>query len=192
MRYWILAAAIASGTTQAADFSAVPSGTYEVDPTHAYLTFSYDHLGFSKPILSFDDFDLSLELDTAAPANSSVSATVDVSSVDAGSDIWYEHLMGEKFFDVANNPEAQFRSTGIVANGEGYTLNGELTIKGQTAPLELDVMINAAKPHPFNGKPTVGLVATGVLNRSDFGLGLYTPNISDGVSIRLDAELIKP
>ena len=56
----------------AADLSAVPSGKYEVDPTHAYINFSYNHLGLSNPTLSFDDFTVDMELNNEDPTQSSI------------------------------------------------------------------------------------------------------------------------
>ncbi len=175
----------------AQDLSGVPSGTYEVDPTHAYIDFSYNHLGLSNPTLSFDDFDATLELDADDVTQSSVTVTIDPASVVAGSDIWKEHLTGPDFFDVANHPEITFQSTSISDGGDGaLKVDGELTIKGETQPLTLNVAINAAMNHPMSGDPVIGLDASGQVLRSDYGLDKFAPNVSDEVSLDITAEMV--
>lgn len=182
---------IGAGPATAQDLSAVPSGTYNVDPTHAYIDFSYNHLGLSNPTLSFDDFDATLELDVEEPTNSTVSVTIDPASVVAGSDIWKEHLTGTDFFDVENHPEITFESTSVTGGGDGaFKVDGDLTIKGQTQPVSLNVTINAAMNHPMSGDPVVGLDASGELLRSDFGMGDFAPNVSDEVTLDITAEMV--
>lgn len=180
------------GTVGAADLSAVPSGTYESDPTHSYITFSYNHLGLSNPMLAFDDFTIELNLDNADPTKSMIMVNIDPSSVVAGSEIWKEHLTGADFFDVANNEDITFQSSSVEAAGDGaYKVDGDLTIKGQSVPVTLDVAINAATNHPMSGDPVIGLGGSAEVLRSDFGLDKYVPNISDEVSIQFTSEMVK-
>lgn len=180
-----------AGNVFAADLSAVPSGKYSVDPTHAYINFQYSHLGLSNPTLSFDDFTMDLELDNADPTKSSVSVTIDANSIITGSDIWKDHITGKKFFDTANNPEITFTSTSIEADGDGYKVTGDLTIKGESKPATLMVTINNAMMHPMAGKPVIGLNATGEIMRSEWGLGANAPHISDEVTLNITAELLQ-
>ena len=186
---------VASGVfnlVSAADLSVVPSGSYTVDPTHAFITFQYSHLGLSHPTLSFDDFTVDLNLDSDDATKSMILVSIDPASILTGSPIFKEHLTGEDWFDVANNPEIVFQSTTIEATGDStYTVNGDLTIKGESKPVALDITVNAAMNHPITGKPVVGIDATGELLRSDFGLGKLAPNVSDEVSLNISAELNK-
>lgn len=187
-----LAAAVFSivGVAQAADLSDVPAGMYKVDPTHAYITFSYNHLGLSNPILAFDDFDIDLNLNNEDLTKSTVNVKIDANSIVAGSDIWKEHLTGEQFFDTANHPEITFASTSVEAGRDGnFTVTGDLTVKGESKPLAMVVVINAAMNHPMSGNPTIGMQASGELMRSEFGLGKFAPNVSDEVSLSVNAEL---
>lgn len=178
-------------SANAADLTAVPSGGYEIDPTHAYINFQYNHLGLSNPTLSFDDFTVDLNLDNANPTQSTVSVTIDAASVVTGSEIWKEHLTGDGWLDIANHPEITFSSTSVEDAGDGaYKVTGDLTVKGETQPLELSVTINAAMNHPMSGKPVIGLDASGGLLRSSFGLGKFAPNVSDEVSLNISAELL--
>ncbi len=186
---------VASGVlniVSAADLSEVPSGTYTVDPTHAYITFQYSHLGLSNPTLSFDDFTVDLNLDSQDPTKSMILVSIDPASIITGSPIFKEHLTGEEFFDVSNNPEIVFQSTTIEAAGDdSYAVNGDLTIKGESKPVTLNVTINAAANHPMTGKPVIGMDATGEILRSDYGLDKFVPHVSDEVTLNITAELNK-
>jgi polyisoprenoid-binding protein YceI len=179
-------------TAAAADLSGVPSGSYTVDPTHSYINFQYSHLGLSNPTLSFDDFTIDLNLDSADPSKSMVTVSIDANSIVAGSELWKGHLVGDEFFDTANNPDIMFQSSSIEAEGDGaFKVMGDLTIKGQSKPMILNVTINAAMDHPMSGKPVIGLAASGEIIRSDFGLGKFAPNVSDEVALNISAELLK-
>ena len=72
----LLSSAIFAGSASAADLSAVPSGKYFVDPTHAYVNFQYNHLGLSNPVLQFDEFKIAMDLDTAEPTNTKVNVEI--------------------------------------------------------------------------------------------------------------------
>lgn len=186
---------VASGVfniVSAANLSEVPSGSYTVDPTHAYITFQYSHLGLSNPTLGFDDFTVELNLDSNDPTKSMVLVSIDPASIITGSAIFKEHLTGPDFFDVTNNPEITFQSTTIKATDDGtYAVNGELTIKGQSKPATLNVTINAAMNHPMTGQPVIGMGATGEVLRSDYGLDKFVPHVSDEMNLNITAELIK-
>lgn len=180
----------ASLTAQAVDLTQVPSGAYEVDPTHAYVNFQYTHLGLSRPMLGFDEFTVDLNLDNADVSKSTISVTIDPKSIQAGSDIWKSHLTGGDWFDVGSHPEITFASTSIETTGEDtLKVMGDLTVKGTTAPVELEVTLHAAMPHPFQGHPVVGFSAEGQLLRSAFGLGKSSPAVSDEVDLIISAEV---
>ncbi len=187
----ILAAALVSGGASAADLGDVPSGAYKLDPTHAYINFQYNHLGLSNPTLSFDDFTVDLNLDNADPTQSSINVTIDPNSIVSGSEIWKDHLVGEKWFDTANNPEITFQSTSIEGAGDGaYKATGDLTIKGITKPVDLNISINGAMNHPMSGEPVIGLDASGTVLRSDFGMGGIPP-VSDEIALTISVEMNK-
>lgn len=176
----------------AADLSVVPSGGYEVDPTHAYVNFQYNHLGLSNPTLSFDSFTVDLDLDNADPTKSSFMVKIDPASIVTGSEIWKEHITSSDWFDVAAHPEIAFQSTSVEAAGDGaYKVTGDLTIKEMTKPVTLSVSINAAMNHPMSGKPVIGLDASANVLRSEFGLGKLVPAVSDEIAINLSVEMVK-
>ena len=188
---FVMSTALFAGSAVAADFSAVPSGTYNVDPIHAYVNFQYNHLGLSNPTLQFDEFTISMNLDTADPAKSSVGMEITTDSVDTGSEIWHQHITGEKWFDAANNPKITFNSTEMTANADGtYNVTGDLTIKEVTKPVMMVVTVNAAMLHPRSKKPIVGISAVGDIKRSDWGLGANAPFVSDEVKLDIQAEMV--
>lgn len=178
-----------SATASAQDLSAISSGTYKLDPTHGYINFSYNHLGFSNPTLAFDDFDVAVDLDVDDLSKSSVSVTIDPESVVAGSEVWKGHLVGPDWFDVANHPEITFASTSVAPADGGFTVQGDLIIKGTSQPVSLNVTINGAGPHPRSGVEILGVDASADVLRSAFDMGAAVPFVSDEIAISITAEL---
>lgn len=188
----LLASLALSGSVLAADLSAVPAGSYSADPTHAYVRLQYNHLGLSNPTLGFETFSISMDLDAADPTNTTIAMDVTTDSVQTGSDIFHDHLTGSKWFDAATYPSIKFNSTEIAANSDGtYNITGDLTVKDTTKPVTLVATINNAMMHPMSKKPVVGVSATGMLKRSEWGLGDFTPHVGDDVSLEIQVEMLK-
>ena len=176
--------------TATAGLSDLPAGQYGLDKTHAYITFSYSHLGFSNPQVGFDNFDVSLTLDSDNPAASSVDVVIDATSVNSRVEEFNEHLNGQNFFDTENHPTITFTSTSIESTGENtYDVTGDLTIMGTTRPVTLNAVINKAANHPMRNVPTIGVSAQGKVSRSDWGLSRFVPNVGDEVTITIEVEL---
>lgn len=171
------------------DFSGITSGTYVLEKTHAYVTFSYSHLGYSHPILRWNGLDATVDLDTEDPAASSLEVTIDASSIDSGVEKFDEHLQSEDMFNVATYPEITFTSTDI--DLDAGTLTGDLTMMGQTHPVTLDVELNGAGEHPMSGKEHFGISATGTLDRTEWGLGYAAPAVGTEVDLRIETEFNK-
>lgn len=175
------------------DVSAAPAGVYRSDPAHAYLSFSYNHMGYSNPIVRWGGWSADLNWNPAAPEQSTVTATIDVAAVDTGVDKLDEHLKSPDFFDAATYPTITFTGAGLKLNGgSAAILTGDLTIKGVTKPVTLDVTINKAADDSFAKAYKLGFSATGVLKRSDFGVDLYVPMVSDEVPFKIEAEFVMP
>ena len=186
-----LAALVAMPFTASADLSDVPSGEYALDSSHGYITFTYNHLGFSNPRVGFNSFDAVLDLDSDNPENSSIEVTIDATSIDSRVAEFNEHLNGADFFNTAEYPTITFTSTEVVATGENtFDVTGERTIKGTTKPAMLAVTINNAANHPMMNVPTVGVSATGQLMRSEWDLGAYVPAVSDEVTLSIEVEML--
>lgn len=169
------------------------SGVYEDDEKHRYITFTYSHFGFSNPYLRWRDWDATLNWDEDAPENSTINVVIDAASIDSGVDVFDGHLKGENFFDVSNHPEITFVSTGVEKTGENSgTVTGDLTIKGITKPVTLDVQLNNASFDERRNQYKIGFSATAQVKRSDFDVDAYAPGVSDEVDIIIEAEFIKP
>jgi len=144
------------------------AGTWEIDAVHSHVGFVARHLMVSKVRGSFTK--LEGEIITAEnPLESSATATIDMTSLSTGNEQRDGDVKGENFLDAANHPTMTFRSTGMRADGENYKLDGDLTIKGITHPLELSVELNGFGPDPYGGT-RAGFSATGEINRTDYGI----------------------
>ena len=173
-----------------ADLAEMPSGSYELDKTHGYITFSYNHLGFSTPQVGFRSFDVALELDSANIENSEVTVMIDATSLDSRVEVFNGHLNGENFFDTANYPEITFVSTGIKSTGDNtFDLMGDLTLKGTTLPVTLHATLQKADLHPMRKVPTIGVTAHTTVSRTAFGMERGVPAISDEVEIFISVEM---
>lgn len=172
--------------------SNITPGRYELDDTHAYLSFSYSHLGLSNPQIHFADFEASLELNGNDMSLSQVSITIDAASVDSAVPELDDALQGADYFDVANYPEITFRSTAYEETSENSgRLTGDLSVRGITQPVTLDVTINSASMNPLNRREMIGFSATGSFNRSDYGLTAYAPLIGDELTLAVQIEFEK-
>lgn len=186
-----LALSGASAVAADVDPSVAPSGSYHNDPRHAYIMFSYDHMGMSRPHVRWRKWSGELDWDAEDPAASSVYVTIDAASVDSGVDEFDGHLRGEGFFDVAGHPEITFESTSIERTGPNTgKISGDLTIKGVTAPVVLDAVINGATDDAQGGVYKLGFSATTTVKRSEFGITAYVPLVSDEVEISIESEFI--
>ncbi|WP_448586831.1 YceI family protein [Thermaurantiacus sp.] len=180
---------------QAAPVNA-PAGVYELEKTHASITWRVKHLGLSMYTARFTGFDSAITLDPKNPTASSVTATIDPMSVRTDYPFPekedFDKVVGERFLKGKEHPKISFRSTRLVATGPTTgTLTGDLTLGGVTRPVSLDVTLNGAIEHPFRKVPVLGFSARGTLKRSAFGLTDLVGPIGDEVEILIEAEYLK-
>ncbi|MDX1482441.1 MAG: YceI family protein [Woeseiaceae bacterium] len=169
----------------------IPSGVYAVDPGHAYVTFSYEHQGLSYPLLRAVEVNGELKLDASDIENSSVAIAVATDSIRSNVDFFDRELASPKFFNAAKFPHITFTAERLAMRDEDSgVLEGEVTIRGITRPLALDVTINGAMQHPMTGTPVLGVSATGSLNRTDFELDRFVPAVSDRVDLGIEIEFV--
>ncbi len=162
---------------------------YTFDKSHAVLTFSYDHLGFSTTEGLFRDWDGKLMIDEEDPANSSIEFTIDINSMDALFEKRTQHFLSADFFDGAKYPKATFKSTKVEKTGDKeLKVTGDLTIKDITKPVTLDVKVLKMGEHPMVKKMAVGFDVTGIVKRSDYGMDMYVPYVGDDVTVHFNAE----
>jgi polyisoprenoid-binding protein YceI len=168
-----LVAAPAASATPLARAQALPAGKYVLEKSHAKLLWSADHMGFSNFYGRFDAFDATLALDPKAPAKSTLTVTIDATSIDSDVAALDDTLKGPQWLDTAQFPAATFRSTSVTPAGPGRArVAGMLTLHGVTKPVTLDVRFDA----------------TGTIRRSEFGIATFLPAIADAVTLTISAE----
>ena len=127
--------------------------TYQLDPAHTNVVASWNHLGFSNPVMHFGDAEGTLVYDAEDVGASSVTVTLPVAGLDGFTDAFNQHLLSAELFDAAKYPQITFASTRVEAAGEGkLKVTGDLTIKGVTREVVLDATLNGAGPHPMAGR----------------------------------------
>lgn len=172
----------------------IPAGTWTIDPSHSEVGFSVRHLMVSKVKGTFETFTGTITIGEN-PLDSSVTADVDLTSISTREAQRDEHLRSADFFDVANHPILTFRSTGVKANGDDYVVLGDLSIKGVTHPIELDLEFNGVSPDPWGGTRS-GFSATTSISRKEFGVDIAMPLdgggvvVGDKINIFLEVEAV--
>ena len=159
------------------------TGTWTIDPAHSEVGFVVRHLMVSKVKGRFGKVDGTITVADDVLA-SSVEATVETASIDTRDENRDNHLRSGDFFEVEKYPTMNFRSTGLSGDGEDFTMDGDLTIKGTTRPVSFRLEFNGASANPLaGGKPTAGFSATTEISRKDFGLEWNVALESGGVLV---------
>ncbi len=167
--------------------------TYKLDPNHTDVIAQWSHFGFSNPSAHFGKADGSLVYDAENVGASSVQVTLPLAGLNSFVSDFDDHLRSADFFEAEKFPSATFKSTRVESAGEGrLSVTGDLTIKGITKPVVLDVTMNKAGEQPMAKRAAIGFDATGTVLRSDFGLGKYAPAVSDEVKLRITTEALVP
>lgn len=170
--------------------TAIAAEEYAFDRDHTEIRFSWDHLGFSTTSAYFRDMTGALHFDEDDPGASTVDVTIDAHSIDTGRAEFTQHLRSDDFFHVEEYPEARFTSTAIHVDGDDqYRVDGELTIRGITRDVTLEVTINQIADNPISGARTIGFDAQTQVLRSDFDLDMYAPMVGDEVTIHISSEM---
>jgi polyisoprenoid-binding protein YceI len=164
--------------------------TYTFEPQHTQGVIRWNHLGFANPTAQFNSVAGTLDFDPADPTRSSVMVTIPLGSMSTGVPDLNDDFRSSDFFDFAKFPTATFKSSKVEKGAAPNSLKvaGELSVHGVTKPVALDVTVNKIGTNPRNHVPTVGFEAMATLKRSDFGLGLYVPQVSDEIQIHITAE----
>src|SRR6266567_2664949 len=158
-------------TTDTGTLTGIPgyvAGTWSIDPVHTEVGFAVRHMMVSKVRGRFRTF--SGEIVTGEnPLDSAVTAEIDLSSIDTGSEQRDNHIRSADFFEVETYPTMTYRSTGVRRDGGRLILDGKLTLKDVTKDVPLTLEVNGFGPDPFGGT-RAGFTATGEINRRDFGV----------------------
>ncbi|MEM9012715.1 MAG: YceI family protein [Pseudomonadota bacterium] len=175
---------------------AAAAETYTFDPGHTQVRASWDHAGMSEQSVHFRTVNGSVEFDLDNIDATEITVEIPLESIDTGIEAFDGHMAGADLFNTAEFPTATFVSTGVERTGDtSAKVTGDLTIRGVTNPITLDVSINAHGEHPlgqfipyFEGN-WIGLTATGTVNRSDWGLDLFLGPVSDEIDIFISTEM---
>jgi polyisoprenoid-binding protein YceI len=166
--------------------------TWNLDGSHSQTSFTVKHLLISTVRGEFGKTEAKVVLDEGDLTRSTVTATIDVASVNTREAKRDAHLKSPEFFDAAKFPTITFKSTKVEKAAEGLKVTGDLTMHGVTRSVVLDVTGPTAEIKDSWGLTRRGLSATTKINRKDFGVS-YGPDavVSDLVTISIDAELVK-
>jgi polyisoprenoid-binding protein YceI len=149
------------------------AGTWEIDTIHSEVSFVVRHLVVSKVRGRFDRFGGTIITDEDL-ARSSVNVTIDASSVNTNEPTRDNHVRSADFLDVENFPNITFVSTAVRSDSGAYFVDGNLTIRGTTRPVTLDVELNGFIADPYGGT-RVGFSATAEVDRDDYGVSFNGP-----------------
>ena len=194
----------AAEAEEAVEIEYPAAGSYEMDPTHASVTWTISHLGLSNYTVRFNDFDIDLNLNPEDLSATTVTATIDPTSIDAnfqgdyktghadsGFETWEEDMSrSERFLNSDAFPEITFTSTAVTQTGPNTgTVTGDLALIGQTHPVALDVTYNGVTNFPNAPESDrMGISATATIKRSDFGMTVGQGYLGDDVKVYIEAE----
>ncbi|PYC87937.1 polyisoprenoid-binding protein [Streptomyces tateyamensis] len=169
------------------------SGDYTIDTTHSRLGFSVRHAMVTNVRGEFAEWEGVLHLDGSNPANSTAELTIQVASINTGNEQRDGHLRTGDFFEVETHPLISFRSTGTEQlDAETYRMTGELTIKGTTRPVTLDLEYTGTATDPY-GLQRLGFEGRTTVDRTDFGLtynaALETGGVLIGEKVKLSFDI---
>jgi len=170
------------------------AGTWVLDPTHSEVSFSVRHLAISKVRGTFEKFDVTV-VTAENPADSTVTASVEIASVNTNQKDRDAHLKTSDFFLAEEFPTMDFVSTGITKDGDDFLLEGNLTLRGVTKPVTLKAEFGGIVTDGY-GQVKAGASATTKINRKDFGVnwnaalegGGFT--LGDDVTISIEAQVV--
>jgi polyisoprenoid-binding protein YceI len=171
------------------------AATWNIDPVHSEVGFSVRHMMVSKVRGRFTKF--SGQLVTAEnPLQSSVTAEIDLTSINTGQEQRDQHIQSADFFEVETYPTMTYKSTGIRVEDGEYVLDGDLTLKGVTKNVPLRLELQGFGEDPYGGY-RAGFTATGEINRRDFNVNFNAPMqnggvvVADKIQLHLEIEAVK-
>lgn len=162
--------------------------SWSIDKVHSHVGFTVKHMMVATVRGQFKEYGGTFNLDAADFTRSTFEGSIEVTSIDTANADRDNHLRSGDFFDIANHPKIAFKSTSIQAKGDGeFTVHGDLTLRGVTKPIALDVEYHGTAKNPY-GKTVAGINARGTINRKDFGVNFNAVLETGGVAV---AEKVK-
>lgn len=189
MKTILAIAAIAAALTvrPATEAGAPADNAWKVDSTHSSVVFKVKHAGASWFYGTFSDISGSFTLDPAALGDAKIALEIDAQSIGTRDEKRDQHLRGPDFFDAKQFPKISFASTKVAKAGDGFLVTGNLTLRGETKPIE--VQVAKTGEGEFYGK-RVGYEATFAIKRSDFGMdyGIADKALGDEITLWIAVE----
>lgn len=185
--FMILLPALLPGVALAAD------AVYRLDPVHTRVLFAIEHAGFSRALGTVSGSEGELHFDPQHWAAARLDVRVPLSRLDLGDQAWNDAALARGLLDGRRYPEAHFVSTHVQPiDAQHARVTGQLTLRGVTREVVMDVVLNALKRHPMPPfRRTAGFSATTTLSRSAFGIRAWPSMIGDAVELRIEAEAIR-
>ena len=169
------------------------SGTYNFDKAHSFIGFKVKHNGLIEVPGFFRDFTGEVVYDAKDVSRSSVNFTAKTTSVDTGVQARDNHLRTADFFEVEKYPEMTFTSTKVEKSGSGWSVSGNLTMKGVTKSVSIPFNLTGFLPGGQRSGPRMGITAETTINRRDFGVNYGTAAmLGDDVKVVLQIEAVQP
>ncbi len=188
-----LAAAVAAAPLAPTEARAEPV-RYEIDPAHTTIAFLVSHIGYQKVLGQFLEFEGGFVFDEEARTLSDLEVTIEVDSIETHNDDRDDHLESDDFLAEDEHEAIRFVMTGSEPTGERTgKVTGDLTIRGVTRPVTLDVTWNKSGPYPFGDNYVTGISARTSFPRSDFGMDYGVANglVGDEVEVLIELEAIR-
>ena len=169
------------------------SRQYELDPVHTRVLFAVGHAGFSQALGTISGSTGTLAFDPADWRSARVEVEVPLANLDLGDRDWNAAVLGRRLLRAEAHPSARFVSTSVTPRDATHArVCGNLSLRGSTAPLCLEVTLNALERHPMPPfRHTAGFSATGTLDRKAFGIDAWEGVIGDTVELRIEAEAVR-
>lgn len=166
---------------------------YVLDPVHTRVAFLVEHAGFSRALGTISGSSGTLRFDRDDWRSAQLDVTVPLARLDLGDAKWNAAVLASRLLDAEAHPEARFVSRQVEGvDADHAKVCGELTLRGVTGPLCLDVTFNALRRHPLPPfRRTAGFSATATLSRKAFGIVAWPTVIGDEVSLLIEAEAIR-
>jgi len=174
----------------ASAFARDPLAEYRLDPVHTRVMFAISHAGFSDAIGTVSGSTGTVVFDPDDWTRARVDVRVPIARADLGDADWNKATLAKSLLDAEGHPEARFVSTRVEpVDATHARVIGDLSLRGVTREVVLDVTLNAAKRHPMPPfRRTIGFSATTTLSRADFGITAWKSVIGDAVELRIEAE----
>ena len=203
----VIAALAAAPALAEQTLDGVADATYQLDPNHSFLTFNVTHNGISTYTVYFTEFDATLDFNPEAPTTSTLNLTINPAALesnypadykaghpDSDFESWNEALANDdRFLQADEYGEITFTSTGAEMTGEySGTVTGDLSFRGETRSVTLDVTYNGVANMPWMGeRDTIGFTASTTIDRTEFGMDALQGIISNDVRIEFSGEFMQ-